>query len=114
MDLDAVIELEVDEGRCQAHGARVAETKARGGRSREDDNPEAFRVRLSVTYREQTAPVSDYFSGVGDLHAVDGMAAIDEVSAAIDASAAQQRLAAGLLPSGRRRDGKTNTRLVLT
>ena len=63
---------------------RVEETKAKGGTVRDDDNPESFRKRLTV-YREQTAPVSEFYSGRGDLHAVDGMAAIDEVSAAIDA-----------------------------
>lgn len=91
MDLDAVVELEVDEGALvKRMEHRVAETLAAGGKPREDDNPEAFRARL-VTYREQTAPVADYFRGVGDLHAVDGMAAIDEVSAAIDARLAQKQ-----------------------
>jgi adenylate kinase len=85
MDLDAVIELKVDEvALVDRMERRVAETKAAGGQVREDDNPEAFRARL-VTYREQTAPVSDYYRSVGDLHVVDGMAGIEEVSDAIDA-----------------------------
>ena len=84
MELDAVIELKVDEGQLvKRMETRVEETKARGEPVRKDDNVDAFRERLSV-YREQTAPVSDYYSGQGDLHTMDGMASIDEVSAAID------------------------------
>jgi adenylate kinase len=84
MELDAVVELKVDEAALVARmERRVAETLAAGGQVREDDNPEAFRARL-VTYREQTAPVSDYYRGLGELFVVDGMADIDEVSAAID------------------------------
>ena len=84
MHLDAVIELSVDEDALlRRMEQRVAETKARGGQVREDDNPESFRQRLA-TYRQQTAPVSDYYRGVGELHVVDGMAPIDQVTAVID------------------------------
>lgn len=85
MTLDAVIELKVDEGQLvRRMETRVAEAERKGEPVRKDDNVESFRERLS-TYREQTAPVSDYYRGQGDLHAIDGMASIDEVSAAIDA-----------------------------
>lgn len=84
MDLDAVIELKVDEGALVARmEKRVAETRAAGGQVREDDNPEAFKKRLE-TYRVQTAPVSDYYRETGELQVVDGMAPIDAVSADID------------------------------
>ena len=84
MALDAVIELKVDEqALVRRMEQRVEETIAKGGRPREDDNADAFRKRLE-TYREQTAPVSEYYAGVGELHAVDGMASIDEVTASID------------------------------
>lgn len=84
MDLDAVIELKVDEGALVARmEKRVAETRAAGGQVREDDNPEAFKKRLE-TYRVQTAPVSDYYRETGELQVVDGMAPIDSVSADID------------------------------
>ena len=84
MTLDAVIELKVDEGQLvRRMETRVEDTKRRGEPVRKDDNVESFRERLA-TYREQTAPVSDYYRGQGDLHAIDGMASIDEVSAAID------------------------------
>jgi adenylate kinase len=84
MQLDAVIELKVDENALvKRMENRVAETIAAGGQARADDNPDAFRARLAV-YREQTAPVSQYFREQGQLHAIDGMAAVDEVTRAIN------------------------------
>ena len=83
--LDAVIELKVDEGALiKRMETRVEETKAKGGKVRDDDNPDSFRKRLTV-YRDQTAPVSEFYRGRGDLRVVDGMAAIDVVSREIDA-----------------------------
>ena len=93
MDLDAVIELRVDEKALLTRmEARVEQTRAAGGQVRDDDNAEAFRARLT-TYREQTAPVSDYYRGVGDLHTVDGMASIDDVSRSIDLFLKQRQTA---------------------
>lgn len=84
MKLDAVVELAVDEAALvRRMERRVEETLARGEQVRADDNASAFAQRLA-TYREQTAPVSDYYRGTGDLHTVDGMLGIDEVSRAID------------------------------
>ena len=84
MSLDAVIELRVDEeALLRRMEQRVADTEAKGGQVRDDDNAEAFRQRLD-TYRQQTAPVSDYYRSIGELHAVDGMAPVDEVTASID------------------------------
>jgi adenylate kinase len=84
MNLDAVIELVVDEKALVARMEnRVKETLAAGGTVRADDNPEAFAKRLA-SYREQTAPVSDYYRSVGELRALDGMASIDEVTAQIN------------------------------
>jgi adenylate kinase len=84
MKLDAVVELVVDEKALVARMEnRVKETLAAGGVVRADDNPEAFAKRLSQ-YREQTAPVSDYYKSVGELRTVDGMAAIDDVTAQLD------------------------------
>ncbi len=83
LSLDAVIELKVDEeALVRRMEARVAETVRTGGQIRPDDNPESFRVRLEE-YRRKTAPLSDYYAGIGDLKIVDGMRAIDEVSADI-------------------------------
>ena len=93
MSLDAVVELSVDEKALLARmEARVEQTRAAGGQVRDDDNADAFRSRLT-TYREQTAPVSDFYRGVGDLHVVDGMASIDEVSRSIDAFLRQRQTA---------------------
>ena len=93
MALDAVIELKVDEAKLvERMEHRVKETKAAGGQVRDDDNADSFRQRLS-TYREQTAPVSDYYAGQGDLHAVDGMASVDAVAASIDAFLKQRQAA---------------------
>ena len=90
MTLDAVIELKVDEGQLvRRMETRVEDAKRKGEPVRKDDNVDAFRERLS-TYREQTAPVSDYYRGQGDLHVIDGMASIDDVSAAIDKVLARQ------------------------
>ena len=58
MDLDAVIELKVDEAALLARiEKRAQETLARGEAVRADDNPEAFKKRLDA-YHAQTAPVA--------------------------------------------------------
>ena len=85
MNLDAIVELKVDENALLARiEKRAAETLAAGGTVRADDNPDAFRVRLTA-YREQTAPVSAYYASRGVLKTVDGMAPIDQVTVALDA-----------------------------
>jgi adenylate kinase len=85
MALDAVIELRVDENALLARmEERVRQTIAAGNPVRSDDNAESFRARLEA-YREQTAPVSAFYESIGDLHVVDGMSPIDEVTSSIDA-----------------------------
>ena len=82
--LDAVIELKVDEeALIRRIDNRVAETIAAGGTVRSDDNPEAFRKRLTE-YREKTAPLSNYYSEQGELVTLDGMADVDAVTEAIE------------------------------
>lgn len=84
MELDAVIELKVDEAALQARIAqRARDTEAAGQPVRADDNPDAFKTRLDA-YRALTAPVSAYYSQSGQLRTIDGMAAIDAVTNAID------------------------------
>lgn len=51
---------------------------------RDDDNAETVAKRLKEYYA-QTAPVLPYYADKGILQQVDGMAAIDEVAAQIDA-----------------------------
>ena len=105
--LDAVIKLQVDEGKllariegrftCADCGAsyhkefnkpRVEGKCDECGSDhfvvRPDDNPEKMKVRLHA-FREQTAPILPYYQARGILHTVDGMAGIDAVAAAIDA-----------------------------
>jgi adenylate kinase len=90
LKLDGVIELKVDGGILQNRIAkRVAEAAARGAALRPDDNPDVLRARIQA-YREQTAPLVDYYRWQGALKTVDGMAAIPEVARASD-----QALAAG-------------------
>ncbi len=58
------------EGICDACGGNLVQ--------RDDDREETIRKRLDV-YREQTAPLVDYYLRGGLLAEVDGMAGIDEV-----------------------------------
>ncbi len=82
--LDRVIELRVDEDALLRRiTSRIAEMTARGEPLRDDDNPEVLRRRLSA-YREQTAPLIDYYRLQRVLRSVDGMVPIAEVAAAID------------------------------
>jgi len=83
LKLDGVIELRVDEGiLLKRVETRIAEMKARGHTPRADDNPESLKKRLDA-YRAQTAPLVAYYAGKGMLKTVDGMATIDQVSAAV-------------------------------
>lgn len=80
LGLDAVIELKVDEDALvKRMETRVAETIAAGGAVRSDDNPEAFKRRLTE-YREKTAPLSSYYATTGKLKTIDGMAEVDAVT----------------------------------
>jgi len=82
--LDAIIEVIVDEDILMSRiENRIKETLAAGGEVRKDDNPEAFKKRL-VAYREQTAPLSEFYASSGRLKTVDGMQSIKLVSELID------------------------------
>ncbi len=84
LDLDAAVELRVDEGiLLNRIEKRIAEMKERGEPVRADDNPDALKKRLD-TLSSQTAPLIEYYAKKGSLRTVDGMAPIPEVSAAID------------------------------
>ncbi len=104
--LDHVIELEVDEdalveritGRfsCGACGAPYHDKHklprdpeacdicgANAFKRRPDDKEETVRTRLAE-YRAKTAPILPYYEQRGLVRRVDGMAAVDDVSAQID------------------------------
>ena len=85
LELDAVIELKVDEDSLLHRiEKRVAEMTARGEALRADDNAEALKKRLDA-YRQLTAPLIGYYSGKGMLRTIDGMAPIEEVTKALTA-----------------------------
>lgn len=104
LSLDAVVELKVDEealverivGRCSctkcgaSYHKKFNPPKVEGicdlcGGDivcRADDNEETVRARL-VTYHESTAPVLPYYQAKNILKQVDGMGAVDAVTADI-------------------------------
>ena len=97
ISLDAVVNLEVDEeevvrrlssrrvcvncGKIHGSEADVQACKACGGELivRSDDQPEAIRRRLQV-YKDQTAPLVDYYTAKGILIRVPAVGTVDEVS----------------------------------
>ena len=101
--LDAVIELKVDEGiLLKRIENRIAEMIARGEPLRPDDNPESLKRRLDA-YRAQTAPVTGYYADKGSLKTIDGMAPVENVSAAIAAAVLDQDPDSVAAMSARRR-----------
>jgi adenylate kinase len=99
--LDHVIELEVDEdalvdritgrytcGTCNTgYHDRYKQPKVAGGtefKRRPDDNEETVRTRMQE-YRNKTAPILPIYDARGIVSRVDGMADIDDVTAAIKA-----------------------------
>ncbi len=106
MPLDAVVELRVDDdqmvvrvaGRytCANCGAGYHDTLNKPEQEgvcdkcgstefkrRADDNEDAMRTRLQVYYKE-TSPLIGYYYAKDKLRTVDGMGAIDDVTAEID------------------------------
>jgi adenylate kinase len=100
--LDAVVELKVDEGVLLGRiENRVAKMRARGEPLRPDDNPESLKKRLDA-YRAQTAPLTGYYASKGLLKIVDGMASIEDVSAAVAAVLDPTVEGAAVVPTRRR------------
>lgn len=77
MGLDHVIELTAE---ADILVARVINRSKESNRA--DDNPDVIRNRLNV-YREQTAPLVEFYRGKGLLKSIDGMQSVEEVTAAI-------------------------------
>jgi adenylate kinase len=80
VELDYVIELHVDEEvLLDRIVIRAREAVQAGGAVRADDNHEALKVRLHA-YREQTAPLVDYYRSRNVLKSVDGLQPVDAVT----------------------------------
>ncbi len=79
MELDAVVEITADP---DVLVERIAKRAKESGVARGDDNEEVLRNRLNV-YREQTAPLVEFYRGKGLLKSVDGMQPVEDVTAAI-------------------------------
>ena len=79
LDLNAVIEIKVDENELFDRIQKRAEEEG----NRADDTVEVMKNRMEV-YKNQTAPIIPYYDGKGMLKTVDGMQSIDEVAAQID------------------------------
>jgi adenylate kinase len=79
LKLDAVVELTAE---ADTLVSRVANRAKETGGARADDTAEVIRKRLDV-YKELTEPLVSYYRGKGLLRTVDGMAPVDEVTAAI-------------------------------
>lgn len=80
LQLDAVLELKVDESvlveRVRTRAEQMAE---RGEPVRSDDTPEVCERRLDV-YRAQTAPVVEHYRSLGVLKSIDGLQPIESVT----------------------------------
>jgi adenylate kinase len=84
LELDAVLELKVDQSKLVERIVRRAEeARAAGQPVRKDDDPEVFKTRLEA-YNRDTAVVAPYYEKRGQLTAIDGMQPIDNVTSAIE------------------------------
>jgi adenylate kinase len=63
-----------EDGVCDLCGAKLYQ--------RDDDKEEAIKVRLE-NYHKQTAPLIEYYTGIGLLRSIDGTGTPDEIYAAI-------------------------------
>jgi len=94
MELDAVIELVVDEDALLARvEGRARDAAAAGKPLRSDDAPEVVARRIA-DYREVTSQLRPFYKQHGLYAAVDGMAPIDEVARAIDEVLAEAQASA--------------------
>lgn len=84
LDLDAVIELVVDEAALLERVERRArESEAAGRPVRPDDAPDTVKRRIA-DFNGVTSQLRPFYKGKGLYSGVDGMKSIDEVTAAID------------------------------
>ncbi len=75
--VNLAVELTVDEDELVRRLVSRAEQEGRS-----DDNEDTIRTRMRV-YREQTAPLLEYYGAKGVLRTVNGVGTLDEVTARI-------------------------------
>ena len=84
--LDAIVQLDVPHEELMKRMLLRAEAEGRA-----DDTEEGISRRLDI-YWQETAPLSDYYRDTGVVvHAVDGLGAIDEVTAHVALALAVER-----------------------
>jgi len=76
--LERCIAIQVDEEELVGRLLKRAEVEGRA-----DDNEATIRTRMHV-YREQTAPLIEYYEARGVLAEVDGLGSVDEVARRIE------------------------------
>ncbi|RED17857.1 adenylate kinase [Pontivivens insulae] len=85
-NLDAVIELQVEDDILVARVVnRAKEAVAAGQSARADDTAEAMTTRL-MEYYKKTSPLIGYYHAKGQLKSVDGLGTMDAVQADIAAA----------------------------
>ncbi|MDB5561949.1 MAG: adenylate kinase [Hyphomicrobiales bacterium] len=77
--LDAVVEMKAEP---EVLISRIIQRSRENGGARADDNVDVLRNRLAV-YSDQTAPLVEFYREQGLLKTVDGMAPVQDVTAAI-------------------------------
>lgn len=83
--VDHVVVMGVDENELiKRVDTRADQARKANQPVRADDDPDTFRKRLGV-YKADTAPVLPYYVAQGKVRDVEGMLAIDQVTAQIDA-----------------------------
>lgn len=85
--LDMVIEMRADDHELITRMLQRAKAEGRA-----DDNPQTIAHRMEV-YRQQTAPLLDYYRFRGILTAIDAMGSPDQVFERIKAAVAKRRSA---------------------
>jgi adenylate kinase len=81
INLDHVIELRADEEiLLDRIMTRVREAREAGNAARADDNGETLKARIDA-YNELTAPLVEYYRERNLLRSIDGLQAVDDVTA---------------------------------
>lgn len=76
-EVSAVLQLEVPEEMLTERLLNRGKTSGRA-----DDNAETIRKRLEV-YHSQTAPLAAWYAAEGELHAIKGYGALEEINSAL-------------------------------